>query len=90
MDTVLILSQESLETPLKIQEKKVASWATSRHKLATKLMNKSTFLDDPKSFLKEEINDETCELYLDMPDFTVQSAAAASTTWLACARGAEE
>ena len=82
MDTVLILSQEALDFPLKVEEKKggLMGYAPS-YKLATKLMNKSSFLDDLKSFPKEQINDETCELlapYLDMPDFTVQSAAKAS------------
>ena len=51
------------------------------YKLATKMMAKSTFLDDLKSFPKENINDETVELldpYIESADFTVESAAKAS------------
>jgi dynein heavy chain len=92
MDTVLILNMEELD-PLKLQAKKAGSnpeWPGMRiadtgyepsYKLATKMMNKSSFLDDLKSFAKENINDETVELldpYLEAADFTVESAAKAS------------
>ena len=92
MDTVLILNMEELD-PLKLQAKKPGSnpeWPGIRiadtgyepsYKLATKMMNKSSFLDDLKSFPKENINDETVELldpYLEAADFTVESAAKAS------------
>jgi dynein heavy chain len=83
MDTVLILTMENLNRPIKPCEVKGGLMAyEASYKLAmSRLIQKSSFLDDLKAFPKEQINDETVELlfpYLEMPDFTVEAAAKAS------------
>lgn len=83
-DAVLLLRREAID-PLKVdpevktkggQDTILASWGTS-----ARMMGQPKFLEEMKAFNTDTITDETCELlfpYMEMDDFTLESAAKAS------------